>query len=273
VALCLVLATFAEAQARLVFTGRPTLIVVSGYSTSATWPRILQRKLDRYYGGKRVVEVKSAIVFGTPIAKLIDLRTGRPKGSWNKVRGALASKGGRPAIAIAQQSLQWAFGPREAGIRSATDYARIQEGARVIGVYANLLQRYGADYVIMSTHVYKREMEPEIGNERYALQAYARKGPARFSAGPNTWQATRAYFPSAYVSDQVHLSYLGAEIVAQAWFAYLLGKDGLAVPSWSVQELQAAKSGKFTAPARSAGSHTHGSRPGKRRVVQETVER
>ena len=60
VALCLVLATFAEAQARLVFTGRPTLIVVSGYSTSATWPRILQRKLDRYYGGKRVVEVKSA---------------------------------------------------------------------------------------------------------------------------------------------------------------------------------------------------------------------
>jgi hypothetical protein len=43
-----------------IFDGKPKVIVVNGYSTSFQWPRILQRKLDRYSNGKRLLKVKQA---------------------------------------------------------------------------------------------------------------------------------------------------------------------------------------------------------------------
>ena len=65
-----------------VFDGMPKRIIVNGYSTSFHWPKILQRKLDRYLKGKRVLEVSSVTKGGTPIAKWIDPRTGEPLSPW-----------------------------------------------------------------------------------------------------------------------------------------------------------------------------------------------
>ena len=43
-----------------ILDGKPKVIIVNGYSTSFRWPDLLQRKLDRYFDLKRVVEVKRA---------------------------------------------------------------------------------------------------------------------------------------------------------------------------------------------------------------------
>ena len=45
-----------------IFSGRPRLIVVNGYSTSFRWPKLLQAKLDRYFEGRRVIEVRRLVV-------------------------------------------------------------------------------------------------------------------------------------------------------------------------------------------------------------------
>ncbi len=43
-----------------IFDDKRKTIVVNGYSTSFHWPRLLQEKLDRMYGGKRVLTVRPA---------------------------------------------------------------------------------------------------------------------------------------------------------------------------------------------------------------------
>lgn len=62
-----------------IFSSKPTLVVVNGYSTSFQWWRFLQRKIDRQFGGKRVIEVIPATRGGTPIAKCTSTRS-----RWNR---------------------------------------------------------------------------------------------------------------------------------------------------------------------------------------------
>ena len=61
-----------------IFDGKPRVIVVNGYSTSFHWPALLQTKLDRHFGSKRVLLVKSATKGGTPIARWLNVKTGEP---------------------------------------------------------------------------------------------------------------------------------------------------------------------------------------------------
>jgi hypothetical protein len=234
-----------------IFSGKPRLIVVNGYSTSFHWPRILQRKLDRHFNGRRVIEVKTATKGGTPIAKWIDVKTGRPLPPWEQVvRPALKAKGDRPAVVLAQQSLQWAFGERTEGIENADDKARIKQGADAMQKYVELMIADGADLVLLAAHIYKRPMEPQIGNERLALaELVARKIP-KVHAGPDVWEPTRKQYPKAFARDGVHPNSIGAEIMAQLWFETLLVHDGLEVPEWSRNEMQEAIRSEPQAPQR-----------------------
>jgi hypothetical protein len=44
----------------------------------------------------------------------------------------------------------------------------------------------------------------------------------------------------AFARDRKHPNSVGGEIMAQLWFETLLEYDGLEVPEWSRQEMQAA---------------------------------
>ena len=61
-----------------IFDGKPKTIIVNGYSTSFHWPSLLQKELDEMHGGKRVLTVIPATKGGTPIAKWMDVETGKP---------------------------------------------------------------------------------------------------------------------------------------------------------------------------------------------------
>jgi len=213
------------------------VFVINGYSTSRHWPKILQRKLDRYFDGKRVIEVRPAIKGGTPIAKWINAETGKRSPAWNRaLKPKLQREDDRPTVVLAQQSLQWAYGERSKGIRGPDDRKRIKQGADVLRRYAQALLEDGADQVFIAMHIYKKPMEPEIGNERLALAELMKRRIPNVYAGPDVWEPTKAHYPQAFARDRKHPNQIGAEIMAQKWFETLLRHDGRDVPEWSRKE-------------------------------------
>ena len=248
----------AAGQKVKIFDGKSKVIVVNGYSTSFQWPRMLQEKLDRYTGGKRVITVMSATKGGTPIAKWLDIESGKPSKAWLDIlRPKLQEPKDTPVIVLAQQSLQWAFGQRTAGIRNADDKERIKQGADALEKYVKLLKEDGADLVFVAMHIYKHPMEPEIGNERYALAELIRRKIPGVEAGPDVWEPTKKLYPQAFAGDGVHPNTQGAELMAQNWFEALLKYDGLKVPG------PARRPGESTAAytARIARERKEGNRP------------
>ena len=235
------LAASAKGKGIRIFDGAEKVLVVNGYSTSFLWPLMLQRKLDRYFAGKRVLQIRDATKAGTPIAKWIDVSTGRPLPAWNTVRKALSGAPKNvPRIVLAQQSLQWAFGERKVGITGPEDAERIGRGADVLAKYAGQLRKDGATLVFIATHIYKHPMEPAIGHERLALAELLRREGHGVLAGPDLWEPTRKLYPKAFDGDKVHPNSIGSEVMAQKWFECLLAHDGLKVPAWSRAEMDKA---------------------------------
>ena len=168
-------------------------------------------------------------------------RNGGARDPWKQIlRPAVQAKGDRPAVVLCQQSLQWVFGEQREGIRSAEDAERVKQAADALEKYVRLLLADGADLVFVAMHIYKKPMEPEIGNERLALaELMSRKIPNVF-AGPDVWEPTRQQYPKAFAGDRLHPNSIGAEIMAQMWFETLLKHDGSEVPEWSRQEMAQA---------------------------------
>jgi hypothetical protein len=242
VALQSAIASADEPTTLKLFDGTPKVLVVNGYSTSFHWPKILQQKLDRHFDGKRIIEVVPATKGGTPIAKWINVETGERSPAWNDIlKPKLQRDDDRPTIILAQQSLQWVFGQREAGIRGPDDSQRIKQGADALEKYAKVLLDDGADAVFIAMHIYKHPMEPEIGNERLALAELLKREIPHIHAGPDVWEATKPHYPEAFARDRLHPNQIGAEVMAQKWFETLLGHDGLEVPEWSRNETNISK--------------------------------
>ena len=222
-----------------IFDRKKKTIIVNGYSTSFNWPKVLQKKLDLYHRGKRIIEVTSATRGGTPIARWMDVKTGEPRKAWlerlrPKIREA-SDKG--EVIVLCQQSLQWAFGERGIGIDGPDDKQRIEQGADVLEKYVRLLREDGADAVFVAMHIYKKPMEPQIGNERLALDALMKRQVVGVYPGPDVWTPTKKMYPQAFAKDKLHPNEIGAEIMAQQWFETLLKHDGKRIPPRSREEL------------------------------------
>ena len=147
-------------------------------------------------------------------------------------------------ILLAQQSLQGVFGNRREGIRDADDQKRIRQGADALEKYVRLLKKDGADLVFVAMHIYKHPMEPQIGNERYALDELMRRNIPGVKRGPDVWTPTKKLYPKAFARDLVHPNALGSELMAQKWFEALLKYDGLEIPAWSREKKEPAPRAK-----------------------------
>jgi hypothetical protein len=273
-----------------IFSGEPRLMVVNGYSTSFHWWAFLQHKIDGYYKGKRIIEVQPATRGKSPIARWMDVKSGERKPVWEQtLQPALKAKKGKPAIVLAQQSLQMAFGSKGAGIRNKEDKERIKQGADILEKFAKLLIKDGADEVFIAMHIYKKPMEPRIGNERLALAELMKRKIAHVHAGPDVWEPTSKLYPQAFAKDKKHPNSIGSEIMAQLWFETLLKHDGLEVPAWSKKEMADAIEGqpldlrsgeyekllkewKIEVKARAGQRGNHGQR-GMRQIPQDILKK
>ena len=174
----------------------------------------------------------------------MDPDSGQRLETWREViTPSLENREGRPAVVLAQESLQGVFGDPREGIRGPDDKERIAKGKSVLARFAENLREDGADEVVLATHIYKHPLEPVIGHERFALSALLAEEREGITEGPDVWTPTRDHYPKAYDTDGLHPGYIGAEIMAHYWFEALFRRDGETPPPWSRGEMQSAIAG------------------------------
>lgn len=210
-----------------VLDGKAKTLVVVGYSTSFKWPAMFQEMLDLHAGKKGVYRVVNASVGGSPVAKWTGMTNARDR---ERTFGKMIKQwfGGdrsKPTVALCQQSLQWVFGDRRAGIRGPDDKERIRKGADAFARLAKDLNEAGVETVFIAAHVYKVTMEPQIENEKYALEALVKRKIPYVRAGPDVWTPTKKVFPAGFARDRVHPNEKGARVMAVAWYRTVAGKD------------------------------------------------
>lgn len=231
--------TKSDPESLELFNGEKRVFVANGYSTSHKWPVFLQRKIDRYFGGKRVIAVDKVVKNCAPIARWMDVDSGTVDPLWEETLTPAVDRE-YPVVVLAQQTLYSSWGPDNPGIEGPSDNADIERGADVFERYTNNLVDDGADLVYLATHIYKNGSEPIKGNERLALAAVLERDIPRLRKGPDVWEPTKANHPEAFATDNAHPSEAGSEIMAHYWFKRLLQSDDREVPSWSKAEMQAA---------------------------------
>ena len=232
ISIILLVLTLAVAVAadQSVLSGDKKSFVVVGYSTSYQWPGVLQKMLDEHSGRKGLYTVHNAAVSGSPVAKWLGLtKTADREKTFDKMVQAFFEPGERlggapkPTVALFQQSLQWVYGDRTGGIRGADDAERIKQGANAFLKLAEQIRALGVDPVYIATHIYKHPMEPEIANEKYALQALLDRRKGFVRPGPELWAPTKAVYPKGFQADKLHPNEIGARIMAIGWYTVLAG--------------------------------------------------
>lgn len=218
-----------------VLDGTERSFVVVGYSTSYAWPAMLQEMLDEHAGGERAYHVLNAVIGGSPVGRWI-----APPDSeeYAATYGAmlrdffgpdarLRGDAPEPTVAIVQQSLQRTPTPetRLGPVGAADDEEGIGIGADALEELAMQLRDDGVEHVYIATHIYKEGYEPEVGNERFALDALLRRGRAFIHEGPEVWSPTLRNHPDAFAEDGLHPNQRGMKIMAEGWYRALAGDD------------------------------------------------
>ncbi len=213
-----------------VLDGNKKSFVVVGYSTSYQWPGILQKMLDEHAGKEGTYKMLNAAVSGSSVGKWLGItgeehrqRTFDAMVNSYFEPGEKLEGAHKPSVALLQQSLQFVYEERTDGIRSADDSERIKIGADAFMKLAGQIHDLGVETVFISTHIYKKPMEPAIENERYALREVLERDKKFIRAGPELWEPTKAVYPDGFREDTVHPNIIGARIMAIGWYKTLAG--------------------------------------------------
>lgn len=218
-------------EAPRVLDGTEKTIVIVGYSTSFAWPAMLQDMLDDHFG-KRVVHVMNATVGGSPVERWIaepgtryhDRVFGAMVRDFFGPNPRLLGDAPRPTIAVCQQSLQFTRTQR-GPIADENDEEGIQIGADALETMARKLRELEIEQVWIAMHIYKKPIEPEVGNERLALRELLRRDHGYIFEGPDLWTITRDTWPDSFEDDGVHPNLLGTKLMAEHWYRALAGDD------------------------------------------------
>lgn len=225
----------AVAQASPVLDGNEKSFVIVGYSTSYAWPEMLQEMLDEHSGGERKYHLLNAVIGGSPVGRWIAdpasedyqdtyaLMTRDFFGDGARLRGDAPAA----TLAIIQQSLQRTPTPdtRLGPVASADDARGIEIGADALQKLIDQLRADGIEQAFVAMHIYKEGFEPEVGNERFALQALLERGHDYIRPGPDVWSLTIGEHPEAFTDDRLHPNERGGKIMAEAWYRALAGDE------------------------------------------------
>ena len=212
--------------------GQEKSIVVVGYSTSYAWPDMLQEMLDEHAGKPGVYHVLNAVAGGAAVEiwiaepgtrdheRTIDAMVRDFFGDDPRLRGDAP----QPTIAICQQSLQFTRDLR-GPVKEEHDMVGAEIGANALETLAMRLRELGIEHVIYGMHIYKKPVEPEVGNERIALARLISRGHDFISQGPDVWQVTRDGYPECFEEDGLHPNEEGMKLMAEGWYRALAGSS------------------------------------------------
>jgi len=222
----------AGAEAPRVLDGEEKSILVNGYSTSYAWPDMLQEMLDDHAGGERVYHILNAVIGGAPVESWI-----ADPGTRDYERTIVAMErdflgdeprlrtdAPAPTVVICQQSLQLTRDQR-GPVKTEHDMVGAEMGADAMERLVERLQERGMETVFIAMHIYKKPVEPEVGNERIALDRLLARGIPGVHAGPDVWTPTYERFPECFEDDELHPNEIGMKIMAEGWYRALAGDE------------------------------------------------
>jgi len=222
----------APVERPVLLDGNAKSFILVGYSTSYVWPQLVQDMLDEH-AGERTYHVLNAVIGGSPVGRWIADPSSE---DYQATYGAMLTdffgdtprlRGEAPAatIALLQQSLQRTPTPetRLGPVTSADDEHGIRIGADALEKLAMQLRSDGIEHVIIGMHIYKEGYEPEVGNERFALDELLRREHPFVHAGPDVWSLTIAEHPDAFTDDRLHPNARGSKLMAEAWYRSIAG--------------------------------------------------
>jgi len=221
------------AAAAPLLDGTEKSIVLVGYSTSYAWPVMLQEMLDEHADGRRTYHLLNAVIGGSPVGRWIaDPESEDYQATYGAMlrdffgpEARLRGDSPAPTVAMLQQSLQRTPTPdtRLGPVHTIDDKRGIEIGADALEKLALQLRADGIERTYIAMHIYKEGYEPEVGNERFALDALLRRGHDFLFEGPDVWSLSIRAHPEAFTEDGLHPNELGGKMMAGAWYRALAG--------------------------------------------------
>jgi acetyl esterase/lipase len=259
-----------------IFSGQPRIFASIGPSTSWFFSLRVQRKLYRYTGKVGTDCPLQVVNFSRPGAQFrmpgwIDCQPSKadPK-QWEAHRTdlykstvlSLIQKNPRTPvsiIAMINTNLACAgMGPGSTAIQGPDDTQHIDMAVNFLRTHVKAALDDGAALYLLSPKKYWRDLdEPKQLNrneERYAVTKVAAEGIPGFVYVKGVWEDTARYKEIALIGDGHHPTQLGDEIIASKFFRAMLEHDGLTVPAWDQEEVDAVRKMFEADPALRAGS-------------------
>jgi len=137
------------------------------------------------------------------------------------------------------------LGPGENAIQGPDDKQHIDMAVNFLRTHVKTALDDGVVMYFLSPKKYWRDLdEPKQLNhneERYALPKVAAEKIPGFVYVKGLWEETAKYKDIALLKDGHHPTQLGNEIIASKFFRAMLEHDGLPVPPWDQEEVDAVR--------------------------------
>jgi hypothetical protein len=242
-----------------IFNGEKRLFASYGPSTTVGYPARLQRKFYRYTGKSGAdcpLQIFNYSIGGAQwrMPGWINCKPSQnDPGKWEAFRSQryistvqklIKDNVGTPVIVIAMNNTGYACIPNSR-IMGPGDTEHINMAQNFLRTHIKAIFEDGAALYFLSPKKYWRDLDdPHEWNrneERYALAKIARENIAGFVYVKGVWEDTAKYKEIALVADGHHPTQLGDEIIASKFFRAMLEHDGLPVPGWDQEEVDAVR--------------------------------
>ncbi len=242
-----------------IFSGEKRLFASYGPSTTLGYPARLQRKFCRYTGKSGVscpLQISNYSIGGAQwrMPGWINCKPSQADPSkWEALRSdrylrtvqkLIKDNPGTPVIVIAMNNTGYACIPKSR-IMGPDDAEHINMAVNFLRTHIKAILDDGAALYFLSPKKYWRDLDdPNEWNrneEWYALAKIAAEKIPRFIYVKGVWEDTAKYKDIALVKDGHHPTQLGDEIIASKFFRAMLEHDGLPVPEWDQEEVDAVR--------------------------------
>ncbi len=173
----------------------------------------------------------------------------------NTILKLIKDNAGTPVIVLAMNNTGYACIPGSR-IMGPDDTQHIDMAVNFLRTHTRTILADGAAMYFLSPKKYWRDLDdPHEWNrneERYAVRKIAAENIPGFVYVKGVWEDTAKYKELALVGDGHHPTHFGDEIIASKFFRALLEHDGLPVPAWDQEEVDAARIAQLREMGRNA---------------------
>jgi len=242
-----------------IFSGEKRLFASYGPSTSMGYPARLQRKFYRYTGKSGTdcpLQIHNYSIPGGQwrMPGWVNCKPSQNNPSkWEAFRSErylttvqklVKDNPSTPVIVMAMNNTGYACIPKDR-IMGPGDAEHIDMAIKFLRTHIKAILDDGAALYVLSPKKYWRDLDdPHEWNrneERYAVAKVAAENNPPFIYVKGVWEDTAKYKDTALVKDGHHPTQFGDEIIASKFFRAMLEHDGLAIPAWDQEEVDAVR--------------------------------